>query len=55
MWDKHGLDFLGSFLFETPLIVLGVGAWLFLVVTAAFCILGVVYQWNLSRKAAPIF
>ncbi|SHN44708.1 DUF2812 domain-containing protein [Cryptosporangium aurantiacum] len=51
LWDKHGADFIGAFLFESILVLPRVGApFLF----AAFCLYllaVIVYQYTLFRKA----
>ena len=51
LWDKHGMDFVGSFLFETVFVVLPrVGAGAILVIFTVLCLGGAVYQWALYRS-----
>lgn len=52
LWDKHGLDFVGSFVFESFFVAIRVGGPFLLVAFTVTCLLIVAYQGNLYRKAA---
>ncbi len=50
LWDKHGLDFVGSFVFETFFVALRVGGPFLLVVFTVACLVIAAYQGAYTGK-----
>lgn len=54
LWDKQGLDFLSSFLFETVFVFFRVGGPFLLVAFTVMCLVIMAYQGTLYRKAGGL-